>query len=115
MGAGGGAAVAAMAAARARRVRDMLDAFRVADATAPDRARTLEELGTRQPAELRLFAELGILVQEAGSDRWWLDERAYITYRDRAPKRAVRVLLVIIAIALVLVAAGLLALTRTSR
>ena len=115
MGAGGGAVVAAVAAARARRVRDVMDAFRLADATAPERARSLDEIGIAAPAEVAMLSEAGIVVQDPRSGGWWLSEQAYIAYRDQQPKKAIRVLLVFIAVALVIVAAGMLALMKTAK
>ena len=109
-----GGAVVAMAAARARRVRDVMDAFRLADATAPDRALSLDEIGIAAPAEVAMLSEAGIVVQDPRTGGWWLNERAYIAHRDQQPKKAIRVLLVFIAIALVIVAIGMVALLRTS-
>lgn len=115
MGAGGAAVVAAVAAQRARRLRDIVDAFRIADATAADRARTLSEVAVPSSSEVETLAAAGILVHDVRSGGWWLNERAFISHRDRHPKRALRLLLVFVAIALVLVAIGLIALTRTAR
>ena len=110
-----GGAVVAMAAARARRVRDVMDAFRLADATAPDRARSLDEIGITAPAEVAMLSEAGIVVQDPRSGGWWLSESAYIAHRDQQPKKAVRVLLVLITIALIIVAFGMIALVKSSR
>jgi hypothetical protein len=115
MTAGGGAVIAAVAAARARRVRDVMDAFRLADATAPDRARSLDEIGITAPAEVAMLSEAGIVVQDPRTGAWWLSEHAYVAHRDQQPKKAIRVLLVFIAIALVIVAAGMLALMKSAR
>lgn len=106
----GGAVVAAMAAARAQRVRDVLDAFRLADATAPDRARSLDEIGIAAPAEVAMLSEAGIVQQDPRTGGWWLSERAYVAHRDRQPKKAVRVLLIFVAIALGIVLAGMIVL-----
>lgn len=115
MGAGGGAVIAAMAAARARRVRDVMDAFRLADATAPDRALSLDEIGIAAPAEVAMLSEAGIVVQDPRTGGWWLSERAYIAHRDQQPKKAVRVLLVFVAIMLAIVAVGMVVLMRQPR
>lgn len=110
----GGAVIAAMAAARAQRVREVLDAFRLADATAPDRARSLDEIGIAAPAEVAMLSEAGIVLQDPRTGGWWLSERAYVAHRDREPKKAVRVLLVLVAITLLIVAIGMLVLLKTA-
>lgn len=114
MGAGGGAVVAAMAAARAQRVRDVMDAFRLADATAPDRARSLDEIGIAAPGEVAMLSEAGIVLQDPRTGGWWLSERAYIAHRDRQPKKAVRVLLVFVSITLFIVGIGMIVLLATT-
>lgn len=114
MGAGGGAVIAAMAAARAQRVRDVMDAFRLADATAPDRARSLDEIGIAAPAEVAMLSEAGIVLQDPRTGGWWLSERAYIAHRDRQPKKAVRVLLVFVSITLFIVGIGMIVLLATT-
>jgi hypothetical protein len=115
MAGGGGAVIAAVAAARARRVRDVLDAFRLADATAPDRARSLDEIGIAAPAEVALLSEAGIVLQDPRTGGWWLSEQAFVAHRDQQPKKAIRLLLVFIAITLVIVAAGMIALMKTAQ
>lgn len=103
-----GALIAASASAgRARRIGAVLDAFRVADATAPDRARSLQALGLEEGTEIVVLARQGVLVHDPGSDAWYLSESAYIAQRDVRPKRAVRLLLILIAIALAIVAIGM--------
>ena len=108
MAAGAGSTVAIIAAARARRIREVIDAFRLADATAPDRARSLEFIGARHMDEVDVLGRVGVLVHDPRTGAWWLSERAYAEHRDQQSRKAVRVLLAVLAIALVLVAAALL-------
>jgi len=109
-----GALIAASAAAgRARRTGAVLDAFRLAGATAPERARPLVELGLTQSPEVVAFARQRVLVHDVSTDAWYLDEAAYIALRDVRPKRAVRLLLMVVGLALAIVGIGMIALIRT--
>ena len=116
MAAGGGATVAILAASKARRVRDVLDAFRIADATAPSRAVPLDQLtlGERHLPEIVVLARDGILVQGTGDGGWWLDERAFIARRDRPGSRTVRVVLIVGALLLAILAIMMLTLVPTT-
>ena len=117
MGAGGGATVAIIVAAKARRVRDVLDAFRLADATAPSRAVPLDRLslGGRHQPEIDTLARDGILVQDAQGDGWWLDEHAFVARRDRPASRTVRVVLIVGALLLAILAIMMLTLVPVAR
>jgi hypothetical protein len=99
---GGGAVIAAAAAARRRRRREVLDGFRIAGATAPERARRVDELGLRESRELAELAESGVLIQGPRRDSWYLDEATYVAYRDARELRPVRAM-VVVALLLVLV------------
>ena len=92
-----GAMIAIHAAAAAAKARsDVLDAFRVRGATAPDRARPLYDLGLAlDNAALREFFAAGILrgvdargravmagEMSGAGDRFYLDEAAFIAERD---------------------------------
>ena len=112
MGASTSGVVAVVAAAHARRIRETMDAFRLADATAPERARPLAEIGARHQHEIDTLARDGILVQEPGAGGWWLSERAYITHRDRQPKRAVKAVLAVVIVLLLVVMVTLFATAR---
>ena len=105
--------VANAAAGRARRLVAVLDAFRLAGATAPERARPLQQLGLTQSDEVIALARQHVLVHELATDGWYLDEAAYIAQRDVRPKRAVRLLLVFVGIALAIVGVGMVMLIRT--
>ena len=102
---GGGAVIAAAAAARRRRRREVLDGFRIAGATAPDRARRVDELGLNESRELAELVESGVLLQGPRRDSWYLDEAAYVAHRDARELRPVRAMVVI---AVILVLVGLL-------
>lgn len=106
--AGGGAVVAIAAAARARRIQEIVDAFRLAGANTPERATTCEAVGvdTSQP-ELRELIRDGVLNQVAGTGRMYLDESAYIVRRDWRRDRAKLLLLTLVLIAAGMVGLGL--------
>jgi hypothetical protein len=103
---GGGAVVAIVAAQQARRVREVMDAFRLAGATAPERARTLTALGVTHASEVAQLEGQGILVPGPGAGTWYLSEAAVVARRDRVPGPALK--LVIVALALVAVLCGVL-------
>jgi hypothetical protein len=93
---GGGAVVAIVAAQHARRVRDVMDAFRLAGATAPERARTLSALGVTHDSEVAQLEGQGILVPGPGAGTWYLSEAAVVARRDRLPPKALRVVLAVL-------------------
>lgn len=78
----GAVVVAAAAAARRRRLQRVLDSFRIADATAPDRARTLASLGMTDSAELTHLIDSGVVVAGRAQGTWFLNEGAYVAHRD---------------------------------
>ena len=92
MGAGGGATVAAIAAVRKRRRREILDAFRLADATAPERARTIESLGLAGNRELDHFIEERLIVPGSRAGSMYLDESAWVAHRDASSSRQMRII-----------------------
>jgi hypothetical protein len=92
-----GAMIAIHAAAAAAKARsDVLDAFRLHGATAPDRARPLHDLGLAlDDRALREFFASGVLrgvdargravmagEMSGAGDRFYLDEAAFIAQRD---------------------------------
>jgi hypothetical protein len=86
--------------AAARATEDLLERFRVAGATAPDRAQPLDQLGiTTSTGILVRYAQAGVICQTR-PDRFYLDEAAYAVYRRRNNRTATVIAL----------AAGLLAL-----
>lgn len=103
----GGAVIAAAAAAHKRRLEFVLDAFRGADATAPGRARTFEQLGIIENSEVDQLRREGVVLPGVESETWYLSERAYTAYRARVARRARRVAvagLVLVGVAIVVVA-----------
>ena len=103
--AGGGALVAIMAAAHAQRVQAVTDAFRLAGATAPERARTLAALGVAPGAEVAELTRVGVLVPGPGRDSWYLSEAAVVARRRAAGTRLGSRTLVLIILLLVVVGA----------
>jgi len=97
-----GAALIAVAGNAARVAEDLLERFRLADATALDRARSLPQLGLSPDAPgLARFAAAGV-IRQTNTDRFFLDEAAYAAYRRRQPRLAMA-----IAIAFGLMAIGI--------
>jgi hypothetical protein len=89
-----GATVAVIAAANARRAEaDLLERFRVSDATAPGRAQTLSQLGLEGSRFLDRLQSVGVIRQDpSGGGRYYLDEVAVAAYRrqrDSPRRRAV--------------------------
>jgi hypothetical protein len=99
----GGAVVAAAAAARARRLQSILDSFRLAGATSPERARTLDQLGVGRDGQLEDLIEASVIVAAPSGGGWYLSESAYVARRDSATGR-LRRRLVFVAILAVLAA-----------
>lgn len=102
-----GATVAVIAAANAQRAQaDLLERFRVSDATAPDRAQTLNKLGLEDSRILSAFQGAGVICQAPGSGgRYYLDEVAFAAYRKR--QRNPRMVIAAVAIGLALIAFGI--------
>ena len=95
--AAGGAAAAAIIAARQRRIQDVIDAFRVAGATAPDRARSLDELGVTNLDEANSLLESGALSSGRERGTYYLNEAAVIAIREsRKPVRAIAIVAAIV-------------------
>lgn len=77
-----GATVAVIAAASARRAEaDLLERFRVSDATAAGRAQTLSQLGLEGSRFLDRFQSAGVIRHDPGGGRYYLDEVAFAAYR----------------------------------
>ena len=101
----GGAVVAAAAAAHRRGLSHVLDAFRLAGATAPDRARCVDDILAGFETHVDELMRAGVLVRGPRSDAWYLDEGAYVTWRDGRPGQRRRVAL---AVGFALLVAGVL-------
>jgi hypothetical protein len=109
---GGGAVVAIAAAARARRIREVTDAFRLAGATAPERAQSLATLGVTHASAADELARAGVLVAGPGRDTWYLSEAAVIARRDARVPRKLLVVLVIVLLATMAIGIGALMANR---
>lgn len=77
-----GSLVAIIAAQRAQRLREVTDAFRLAGATAPERARPLAALGLGHADGFEALARDGVLLPGPDGDTWYLSEAAAIARRD---------------------------------
>jgi len=77
------AIIAAQAASRRGADTALLDAFRLADATAADRAQTPARLRIEPGEAFARLVEAGI-VRDAGRGRYYLDEAAVVAARVRA-------------------------------
>lgn len=96
-----GGAVVVAAAAHRQRLQRVLDAFRLGNATTPETARSLADLGVTSGREVDELSRAGVL--RAGRERgsWYLDEAAYIDFRDAQGSRARRAILVAVLVVLV--------------
>lgn len=104
-------AAAAAAAAQQRQ----LDAFRLAGATAPERAQRPEAMGLPRDDTFVRLAHEGVL-RDAGDGRVWLDEAALIARRSAGTRMSRRAKFVVIGVllALLLLAVGALLMARGS-
>ncbi len=94
-----GATVAVIAAANARRAQaDLLERFRVSDATAAGRAQTLNQLGLEGSRFLDRFQSAGVIREAPGGGRYYLDEVAFAAYRRQGQNP--RVLAAVLCLAL---------------
>lgn len=99
-------AIVAILAAQAQAERRAFEAFRVAGATAPERAQTLQAMDVTESMALRALTNRGI-VCETEPGHFWLDERK-LAARSRAGKPALLVLaFVLLAIMLIALAVGM--------
>ncbi len=98
-------ALIAILAAQAQAERRAFEAFRVAGATSPERARGLEALGIADSVGLRTLIKRG-LVREAEAGLFWLDERA-VAERSRPPRGLVRMLILVLVVIGLALAAGM--------
>jgi hypothetical protein len=105
---GAGAVVAAAANAKRKARARILDAFRLAGATAPERARSLAEIGLTQDREMEELMGAGVISSGAQRATWYLNEAAFIALRDARPQQIVRVLLALV-LAVLVILVGVLA------
>lgn len=104
---GGGAIVAAAAAARQSGLDQVLDAYRTGRATTPNEARSLMELGVEPNNWVDELRASGALKPGPAPDTWYLDESAYILSRNAVKHRSKRAVLTTMAVMLALAAIGL--------
>lgn len=99
------AAVGVMiAAAAAREKADVLQRFRLADATASDRAQSLDSLGLRSDGLVARLMAAGVILPGSRANRVYLSEAALVAYDHSAANRG-RIFLA--ALACMALAAGL--------
>lgn len=91
------------AAARTNALNAVLEQFRVAGATAADRAQTLEVLGVTDRRVTDRLLATGALKRDATSGRVYLDERAVAEHRRRDDGRRKPML---VAVGLILILGG---------
>jgi hypothetical protein len=109
MGGGGGAVVAAAAAAHQRRLQMIVDGFRLADATAADRARSLAELAVDpDQREVKELIRDGVLRTGLTADHWYLSEERYIARRSARSRQARLAMFAVLFIALAIAIVGML-------
>ena len=108
-----GANVAIMAAASSARARQrVLDAFRIAGATAPERARPLDALGLKLDATLEACIRADVVRRGKRDGELWLDEAAYVARRDGNERKAVKLVIILMLALLLGTLAALLLLGR---
>jgi hypothetical protein len=103
---------AAAAAVGARELERTLDAFRLADATAPDRARSPDQLGLTASRSLTRLIEAGVIQAVPGKNAVYLSEAALVAYRRTGAKRAALAALVAGVVMLIAGLAGAIVATR---
>jgi hypothetical protein len=96
----GGAAAAAVIAAKQRRIQETVDAFRLGDATAPERARRLEDLGVMHDGETQDLIVEGVIVPGSREGTYYLSEAGFI-YR-REDRKGLKIVVVLSLIVLIL-------------
>jgi hypothetical protein len=97
-----GAAV--IAAAMRRREQEVIDDFRAAGATAPDRAQSYTAVGVGETLALRRLRNRAV-IREAAPGVYYLDEEVWSAVR-RTRRRVVSVFLLLLAILLIGLALG---------
>jgi hypothetical protein len=98
-----GAAV--VAAAMRRREQEVIDDFRAAGATAPDRAQSYTAVGVGETLALRRLRNRAV-IREAAPGVYYLDEEVWAAVR-RTRMRVVSVFVLMLAILLIGIALGI--------
>ena len=107
--------IAGAAGAAARELEDTLEKFRVGDATAPDRAQSLDRLGLSPTLTVDRLARAGVILPGSTRDRVYLSEAAYAAYRRAKTSRAAIIVGAAMAIGILAAVAALLATQHASR
>ena len=102
-----GAGAAAIIAARHHKVQGIVDAFRLGDATSPDRARRLDELGIVETREARDLIAGGVLAPGEREGTYYLSEARLIYERNE--RKGVKAMAIV---AVVLLVVGVLLISR---
>jgi hypothetical protein len=98
-----GAMIGVIAAASARADADLLERFRIAGATAPERAQPLDRLGVSDSPGVTRYLTDGVICRSpSAADRYYLDEVALAAYRRRKRPAMVVAGLVVMGLALIL-------------
>ena len=97
--------MAVVAAAIQRKEREIVNTFRGAGATSPERARDPGELAVDQHLAFKRLANRAIL-REAGDGRYYLDEQSWEAFRRLRHRIAIVMLLIVIAMIVVMIVSG---------
>ena len=101
--------MAAAAAAHMRRLQKIVDAFRLADATAPDRARVLAELSLDpNQREMKELIRDGVVRNGFSANHWFLSEEGYIARRRIQSRRTQIALFAVLFLVLAIAVVGML-------
>ena len=98
---GGGAIIAAAAAAHRKGLEKVLDAHRIAQATSLEHAQPLSALGLEPNNWVDELRASGILKRGLVQDTWYLDEMARVIRRDAASDRRRFILRVMIGLVVI--------------
>ena len=94
-------------------MQHITDAFRLADATSPDRATTFDALSVdADQSETRRLISDGVLAPARQEGFWYLNEVAFIAHRDARHVRLRVAVLVVVLVALAFLATGMVLVRR---
>ncbi len=108
------AAAGAGAGAAAKQMADTLERFRVADATAADRAQSLESLGLQHMGVVSRLIAAGVILPGTRAARFYLSEVAFAAYRRRQVGQQRVMAAVAVGLAIAFLLAGALIVIATS-
>ncbi len=113
MAAGIIAAAGAAAGTAAKQMADTLERFRVANATAPERAQSLDSLGLQHSGVVNRLATAGVILPGTRPGRFYLSEIAFAAYQRQQIGRQRIMALAGVGIALACILAGVVMLVAT--